>query len=66
VSAERDCDYSNISVMPHEFGRYCLTVAENIGFDDADSVHPENFSLENGSSEKNMADRSCLADNGSA
>ena len=24
-----------------------LTVAENIGFDDADSVHPENFSLEN-------------------
>jgi len=47
VSAERDCDYSNISVMPHEFGRYCLTVAENIGFDDADSVHPENFSLEN-------------------
>ena len=33
--------------MPHEFGRYCLTVAENIGFDDADSVHPENFSLEN-------------------
>ena len=47
VSAERDCDYSNISVMPHEFGRYCLTVAENIGFDEADSVHPENFSLEN-------------------
>ena len=47
VSAERDCDYSNISVMPHEFGRYCLTVAENIGFDDADSVHPEDFSLEN-------------------
>lgn len=47
VNAERDCDYSNISVMPHEFGRYCLTVAENIGFDDADSVHPENFSLEN-------------------
>ena len=47
MSAERDCDYSNISVMPHEFGRYCLTVAENIGFDDADSVHPENFSLEN-------------------
>ena len=33
--------------MPHEFGRYCLTVAENIGFDEADSVHPENFSLEN-------------------
>ena len=28
-------------------GRYCLTVAENIGFDDADSVHPEKFSLEN-------------------
>ena len=52
--------------MPHEFGRYCLTVAENIGFDDADSVHPENFSLETGSSEKNMAGRSCLADNGSA
>ena len=47
VSAERDCDYSNISVMPHEFGRYCLTVAENIGFDDADSVHPEKLSLEN-------------------
>ena len=39
----------------------------NIGFDDADSVHPENFSLENWFlEEKNMAGRSCLADNGSA
>ena len=65
VSAERDCDYSNISVMPHEFGRYCLTVAENIGFDDADSVHPENFSLENWFLGKEYGG-SCLADNGSA
>lgn len=43
VSAERDCDYSNISVMPHEFGRYCLTVAENIGFDDARQCAPGEF-----------------------
>ena len=33
--------YQDHALFPH------MTVAENIGFDDADSVHPENFSLEN-------------------
>lgn len=47
LCADMDYDYSNISVMAHEFGRYCLTVAENIGFDRADEVHLEEFSVEN-------------------
>ena len=33
--------YQDHALFPH------MTVAENIGFDDADSVHPEKFSLEN-------------------
>ena len=33
--------YQDHALFPH------MTVAENIGFDDADSVHPEDFSLEN-------------------
>ena len=46
INAEIDCDYRNISIMSHEFGKYCLTVAENIGFDHADNVQPEKLLME--------------------
>lgn len=47
LNPETPYDYRNISVMLHEFGKYSLTVAENIGFEKADAVDLSALQMEN-------------------
>ena len=47
LDSEKKNDYRNISLMEHEFGRYRMTVAENIGFEFAGDVDLDSIGLQN-------------------
>ena len=46
LDPKTEYDYGNISVMQHEFGRYCMTVAENIGFENSNGVNVDGLQIE--------------------
>ncbi len=46
LNSKTEYDYGNISVMQHEFGKYCMTVAENIGFENGNNVNIDGLQVE--------------------
>lgn len=47
LQSDKQYDYKNISLMAHEFGRYRMTTAENIGFGQAEQVDVSKLGLKN-------------------
>lgn len=45
LQSDNQYDYKNISLMAHEFGRYRMTTAENVGFGQAEQVDVSKLGL---------------------